>query len=213
MMEANRASSSANEVSISTRVWGRAARMSRVASMPEPSERRTSMTITSGRAWAATATASRTEPASAHTTTSVVSVSSSLMPSRTTWWSSTSMTRSGGVLMGPSSQGWPGWLKPARFVISGHIMVCTSSWTGDKLLVVGLGVIGDRLADPVEEVLDGGLGHPVQQHPVDRPPEDTQRWPIAGADGQLSPIFAQRAELDVSLQAREHAVQPGRLPG
>src|SRR4030095_15527586 len=55
MIEANRASSSAKLVSISTAVWGRAARMSRVASIPEPSERRTSLTTTSGRAWAGTA--------------------------------------------------------------------------------------------------------------------------------------------------------------
>src|SRR5215213_2309640 len=213
MIEANRASSSAKEVSISTLVWGRAARMSRVASMPEPSERRTSMTITSGRAWAATATASRTEPASAHTTTSEASTSSSLMPSRTTSWSSTSMTRSGGALMALSSQGWPGWLKPARFVISGRISVRASSLTGDMLLAVGLGLIGDRLADPVQEVLDGCLGHPVQQHPVDRPPEDTQGWPVAGADGQLGPILAQRTELDVGIQPGEHALQPDRLPG
>ena len=97
--------------------------------------------------------------------------------------------------------------------MSRRISVCTSSSTGDKLLAVGLGVIGDRLADPVEEVLDGGLGHPVQQHPVDRPPEDTQRWPVAGADGQLGPILAQRAELDVGLQAGEYALQSDRLPG
>src|SRR4029453_11736828 len=105
MIEANRASSSAKLVSMSTLVWGRAARMSRVASIPEPSWRRTSMTMTSGRARAATATASRAEPASAQTTTCVVSASSSLMPSRTTWWSSTSITRNGGALMTASCQG------------------------------------------------------------------------------------------------------------
>src|SRR5215208_5114848 len=99
MIEANRASSSANDVSMSTLVWGRAARMSRVASMPEPSERRTSMTITSGRAWAATATASRAELASAHTTTSVVSLSSSLMPSRTRSEEHTSELQSRGHLV------------------------------------------------------------------------------------------------------------------
>src|SRR4030095_8348726 len=200
MIEANRASSSAKLVSISTWVLGRWARMSRVASIPEPSERRTSITTMSGRAWAATATASRTELASAHTTTSTVSVSSSLMPSRTTSWSSTSITRSGGALIGSSSQGW---LKPARFVISGRISVRTSSWTGDKLLVVGLGVIGDRLTNPVEEVLDGGLGDPVQQHPVDRSPEGSQGWPVAGADGQLGPVLANGAELDVGGQRSE----------
>ena len=84
MIEANRASSSAKEVSIRTSVAGRAARMSRVASIPEPSWRRTSITTMSGRAWAAVATASRAVLASAHTTTSGTSASSSLMPSRTT---------------------------------------------------------------------------------------------------------------------------------
>ena len=79
------------------------------------------MTITSGRAWAATATASRTELASAHTTTSVVSASRSLMPSRTTWWSSTSMTRSGGALMSGILAG------PARFALEPVIAAPTRS--------------------------------------------------------------------------------------
>jgi len=46
--EANSASSSANVVSIRTCVLSRRARISRVASMPLPSARRTSMTTTSG---------------------------------------------------------------------------------------------------------------------------------------------------------------------
>ena len=49
MIEANSASSSANDVSIRTRVFGWFARISRVASIPLPSARRTSMTTTSGR--------------------------------------------------------------------------------------------------------------------------------------------------------------------
>jgi hypothetical protein len=128
MIEANRASSSAKEVSISTWVAGRTARMSRVASIPEPSESRTSMTITSGKARVATATASLAELASAHTTTSGTSLSKSLMPSRTTWWSSTSMTRSGGALMRPSSQGAPGWLKPSWLVMARRISVGPPQW-------------------------------------------------------------------------------------
>src|SRR4029453_1479985 len=62
MIEAKSASSSANEVSISTWVAGRCARMSRVASMPLPSERRTSMTITAGSAPSASPTPSPAEP-------------------------------------------------------------------------------------------------------------------------------------------------------
>ena len=49
MIEANSASSSANDVSISTLVAGWSARISRVASMPLPSASRTSITTTSGR--------------------------------------------------------------------------------------------------------------------------------------------------------------------
>src|SRR5262245_56992340 len=94
MIEANSASSSANEVSISTLVAGRRARMSLVASMPLPSDRRTSMTTTSGVERSATATASRTELDSATTTMSSVPASRALMPLRTTSWSSTSITRS-----------------------------------------------------------------------------------------------------------------------
>ena len=70
MIEANSASSSANDVSISTLVAGRAARISRVASIPLPSVSRTSITITSGRVRAASSIASRTEPASDVTTMS-----------------------------------------------------------------------------------------------------------------------------------------------
>ena len=65
MIESNSASSSANEVSISTRVAGWFARISRVASMPLPSVRRTSITTTSGPVRSASSIASRTLPASA----------------------------------------------------------------------------------------------------------------------------------------------------
>ena len=70
MIEANSASSSANDVSISTWVSGRLARISRVASIPLPSDSRTSITTTSGRVRAASSIASRTVPASAVTTMS-----------------------------------------------------------------------------------------------------------------------------------------------
>jgi hypothetical protein len=95
MIEASSASSSAKEVSISTRICGRLARMSRVASTPLPSPRRTSITITSGWARSAAATASAAEVASAQTTTPSAASSSARMPPRTTSWSSTSMTRNG----------------------------------------------------------------------------------------------------------------------
>ena len=44
-------------------------------------------------------------------------------------------------------------------------------------------------------------------------PRTPEGRPVAGADGQLGPVLAQRAELDVGVQAGEHALQPDRLPG
>ena len=70
MIEANSASSSANDVSIRTCVSGCFARISRVASIPLPSVSRTSMTTTSGRVRSASSIASCTMPASAVTTMS-----------------------------------------------------------------------------------------------------------------------------------------------
>ena len=150
------------------------------------------MTITSGRAWAATATASRAELASAHTTTSagvgqqqLDAVADDLVvvdqhdPQR---W------RAHGSIVA----GLTGLAQAARrrrleahlgsYLLDHRRPVASSSapaWSGD------------RRADPVEEVLDGRLGDPVQQHPVDRPPEGSQGWPVAGADGQLGPVLAQ----------------------
>src|SRR4029453_12969239 len=213
MIEANRASSSAKLVSMSTAVWGRAARMSRGGSIPEPSERRTSITITSGRAWAATATASRAELASAQTTTSSVSCSRSLMPSRTTSWSSTSMTRSGGALMGLSSQDPLGGLKRVGVAGSGRMCLDASFVTDSPDVSVGHGLIRDCRADPVEEVLHGRLRHPVEQHPVHSAADHAERWAVAGADSQLGPISAERAQLEVGVQAGEHPLQADRLPG
>ncbi len=83
MIEANNASSSANDVSISTCVLGCFARISRVASIPLPSIRRTSITTTSGRVRSASSIASCTVPASAVTTTSSCDWSIARMPSRT----------------------------------------------------------------------------------------------------------------------------------
>src|SRR5215831_14247043 len=93
MMEAKRASSSANEVSISTFVSGLWARISRVASMPLPSASLTSITMTSGFVRSAWITASLTVPASATTRTSPAAPSIVLSPLRTTSWSSTSIRR------------------------------------------------------------------------------------------------------------------------
>ena len=96
MMEANKASSSAKDVSITTLAFGCLARISRVASMPLPSIRRTSITTTSGRVRSASSIASRTDPASPETTMSSAAWSKALTPLLTTSWSSTSRTRSGG---------------------------------------------------------------------------------------------------------------------
>jgi hypothetical protein len=72
---------------------------------------------------------------------------------------------------------------------------------------------GDGRAQPVQEVLEGGLGHPVQQDPVDGLAEDAQGWAVAGADGQLGPVLAQGAQLEVGVQPGEQALQAVRLPG
>src|SRR5581483_3846547 len=75
------------------RVSGRVSRISRQASTPLPSGSRTSITTTSGFSLAATATASATLPASATTDMPGRRSSSARKPSRTTSWSSTSITR------------------------------------------------------------------------------------------------------------------------
>src|SRR5438046_1716500 len=95
MIDAKRASSSANVVSIRTCVFGSFERISRVASMPLPSASRTSITTTSGRAHSARSMASLTVAASPATDIPPASSSSALTPLRTTSWSSTIMTRSG----------------------------------------------------------------------------------------------------------------------
>ena len=64
MIEANSASSSAYDVSMMTFVSGRASRIERHASTPDPSGKRTSMITTSGLARAAASIASATVPAS-----------------------------------------------------------------------------------------------------------------------------------------------------
>src|SRR5438876_6042626 len=98
MIDAKRASSSANVVSIRTCVFGSLERISRVASMPLPSASRTSITTTSGRAHSARSMASLTVAASPATDIPPASSSSALTPLRTTAWASTLMTRSGRVL-------------------------------------------------------------------------------------------------------------------
>ena len=93
MIDANNASSSAKEVSINTCVFSSLARISRVASIPLPSARRTSMTTTLGLVLTAWSIASRTEAASPTTVRSSFALISDLTPSRTTSWSSTRRMR------------------------------------------------------------------------------------------------------------------------
>src|SRR3990172_3763017 len=183
MIEANRASSSANEVSMTTWVFGCLARISRVASIPLPSARRTSMTTTSGRVRSASSTASRTVAASPVTTMSSVACRRALIPPRTTSWSSTSRTCSGGCL--------------EERVIR---------------LILAVDAVGDAsrqaFADPVQEILHGGLGHPVEQGLVEHAPHRTKWRPVPGTDGQLGPADSQGRDLDVGLELREDP--PGR---
>src|SRR5213594_2245020 len=76
-----------------TLVSGRASRMVRQASTPLPSGSRMSMTMTSGFALAAVSMASAVVPASPTTSMSLWRPISVRRPSRTTSWSSTSITR------------------------------------------------------------------------------------------------------------------------
>ncbi len=84
MIESNSAWSSENEVSISTATSGMRERISRQASTPVPSGRRTSMTTTSGSNVRARETASATVPASATTSRSSLASSRARRPPRTT---------------------------------------------------------------------------------------------------------------------------------
>ncbi len=93
MIEANSASSSAYEVSMITFVSGRASRIARHASTPEPSGRRTSMITTSGLARAAASIDSATLPASPTTLIPAWRLIKPRSPSRTTSWSSQISTR------------------------------------------------------------------------------------------------------------------------
>src|SRR4029450_10534893 len=74
-------------------------------------------------------------------------------------------------------------------------------WT--HALSPGDGLVGDRLTDPVQEVLEGRLGHAVQQDPVDGPPDGAEGRPVASADSQLGPVLAARADLDVGLRTAQ----------
>src|SRR3990172_1639408 len=180
MIEANRASSSAKVVSMITWVFGCLARISRVASMPLPSARRTSMTTTSGRVRSASSMASRTVPASPVTTMSSVACRRAFTPPRTTSWSSTRSTRSGGCLAGP--------------VIRLVILV------GDAVRDAS----GDPFPDPVQEILHGGLGHPVEHGLVQRPADGAERREVPGADRQLGPAGAEGPVLLFPLPLPQH---------
>ena len=90
---------------------------------------------------------------------------------------------------------------PQRWVVHARIVPAPPVW------------LKMACAEAVQEVLEGRLGHPVQQHPVHGPPDHPEGRAVAGADGQLGPVLAERPELDVGVQAGEQALQPDRLPG
>src|ERR1017187_1540276 len=93
MIEVNRASSSANEVSIRTWVSGWAERISRQASIPERPGMRTSMTTPWGCSRATASRAASASPASPTTSRSGSVSRRRRRPSRTSSWSSQSRTR------------------------------------------------------------------------------------------------------------------------
>src|SRR3954453_3588412 len=93
MMEANRASSSSNEVRISALMVGSTDRRSRQTSTPLPSGSRPSRTATSGRRAGMRCPASTADPDSPTTSMSSSASSRSRSPRRTTSWSSSRYTR------------------------------------------------------------------------------------------------------------------------
>src|SRR5574341_981949 len=67
--------------------------------------------------------------------------------------------------------------------------------------VLGRGGASQGGGEVVEEVLDGGFGDAVQGEPVDGATDGAQRWVVAAADGQLGAVIAERARLELGLQA------------
>src|SRR5512141_822648 len=104
------ASSSGYEVSMTTRVAGSSARISRQASIPEPSGRRTSITTMSGWKRRACSMDSAAVPASATTWKPSRRSRRATRPWRTTSWSSTTSRRSGRELRSVTV----GCLRPGR---------------------------------------------------------------------------------------------------
>ena len=68
-----------------------------------------------------------------------------------------------------SSQGPQGGLKRVGYAVSGRICLDASFMTDNLWRTAGDGLVCDCPAEPVEEVLHGRLGHPVEQHPVHSP--------------------------------------------
>ena len=132
------------------------------------------------------------------------------MPSRTTSWSSTSMTRSGGALMTLSSQGPLGGLKrwglPCQGASASTPPSCPTAW------MAALAMARSVIASPSRSRKSFRVASAaVEQHPVHGPADHAERRAVAGADGQLGPISAD--QLEVGVQLGEHPVQADRLPG
>src|SRR5918995_7360915 len=107
------------------------------------------------------------------------------MPSRTTSWSSTSITRRGGCfseVIGRDGSGFGG-TEISRVLVRGFV-----------------GRQGCR--DTIEEVLERCFGDAVQDDPVDRPAHRLQGWGVAGAHRELRSILPQWGDLEVGIQRR-----------
>ena len=105
-----------------------------------------------------------------------------LMPSRTTSWSSTSITRSGGSAI------------PA--ILPGGLRRTLRRPASDS---------SRRVGDAVQEVLERGLRHPMQQRPVDRRADGAQGRRVARADRQLGPVGVNAA---TSRSASSSGIRP-----
>ena len=64
----------------------------------------------------------------------------------------------------------------------------------------------------VKEVLDGRLGHSMEQRAVEHPAECAHGWLVAATDRQMGPLRSERRHLDVRLEVGEQPLGSRRSP-
>src|SRR5262245_51590823 len=104
---------------------------------------------------------------------------SEAMPSRTTSWSSTSSTRSSGVMMS---------------------MVASSADRLNLRSVVNIGLLDQAGGDTIQEVLHRGLRDAVEQGTVGDPADRPSGRTVPSGQREMGSRGAERRHLDVRLQ-------------